>query len=88
MAGPKTLLDALEGGDPNSPALLCSGDGPKLSRAQLKEQCIIFAEAIRRAGVKSGDAVSIVDTNTVRPVTTCMPCSQAWKRAKIWCHVL
>ena len=72
MALPKTLLDALERGNPNSPALLCAGDGPQLSRAQLKEQCMIFAEAIRRAGIKEGDAVSIAETNTVMttPSTT------------------
>lgn len=64
MGLPRTLLDALEGGDPNSPALLCSG-GVQLSRRQLKEHCVVFAEAIRNAGVKTGDAVSIAETNTV-----------------------
>ena len=64
MGLPKTLLDAVEGGDPKCPTLLCSGN-VELSRSQLKEQCIVFAEAIRRAGVKTGDAVSIAETNTV-----------------------
>ena len=64
MTSPKSLLDALQGGDPESPALLCSGS-VQLSRKQLKELCIVFAEAIRRAGVKTGDAVSIAETNTL-----------------------
>ena len=64
MGLPKTLLDALEGGDPKSPALISCG-GVQLSRGQLKQQCIVFAQAIRRAGIKTGDAVSIAETNTV-----------------------
>jgi len=67
MGLPETLLDALQGGDPKSPALLCSG-GAELSRSQLKEQCVILAEAIRNAGIKPGDAVSISETNTVSPM--------------------
>jgi len=67
MGLPETLLDVLEGGDPKSPALLCSG-GAELSRFQLKEQCVILAEAVRNAGIKPGDAVSIADTNTVSPM--------------------
>ena len=61
-----TLLDAIEGGNPESPAIICAGGGPQLSRTELRDQCFIFAQAIRRAGIRPGDAVSIAETNTVR----------------------
>lgn len=83
MELPKTLLDALKGGHPKCPALICSG-GVQLSRDQLKEQCLVFAEAIRRAGIKTGEAVSIAETNTVSSFVMYRPQHATLHDAPTW----
>lgn len=60
-----TLEGALQGSD-ELPAIVLAGGGPTISRKQLREQVVFFANTLRRSGVKPGDVVSIAETNTVR----------------------
>ncbi|BDA45528.1 probable 2-hydroxyacyl-CoA lyase at C-terminar half [Coccomyxa sp. Obi] len=64
MTGASTLLDAL-GGLPDAVAIFCAGGGPRLTRDHLRKEVIRVAVALRKSGIRPGDAVSIADTNTV-----------------------
>lgn len=64
MRGVSSLLDALNG-HPDAVAVFCAGGGPRLTRIQLRKQVINIAIALRKSGIRPGDAVSIADTNTV-----------------------
>ncbi len=65
MTGASTLLETL-GGLPDAVAIFCAGGGPRLNRDHLRKEVIRVAVALRRGGIRPGDAVSIADTNTVR----------------------
>jgi acyl-CoA synthetase (AMP-forming)/AMP-acid ligase II len=60
-----TLLDVVDGGDPAAPALIVGSGGGALSRAQLRALALRAAAALRAAGVRPGDVVTIAEPNTV-----------------------
>ena len=72
MTGASTLLDAL-GGLPDAVAIFCAGGGPRLTRDHLRKEVLRVSVALRKSGIRPGDAVSIADTNTVRSHHTSSP---------------
>lgn len=64
MSSSGTLLDVLSGSG-DATAIVCANGGPRLTRQQLQGLCTVVANALRRAGLKPGDAVTIADLNTV-----------------------
>lgn len=64
MVKATSLLDALRG-DPQAVAIYCTDGGPRLTYGQLKSQVVSVAIALRKGGIRPGDAISIADTNTV-----------------------
>lgn len=61
---PRTLTDAITGAGA-SPALIGANNGPVLTRQQLLAAVQALANTLRASGIKPGDAVTLVDTNTV-----------------------
>ena len=65
MAPQLRTLEGVLAGEPGAHALFCAGGGPRLTRGQLQQEIVHFANLIRQAGVRPGDVVSLTDTNTV-----------------------
>lgn len=61
---PRTLTEAISGAEA-SPALIGANNGPLLTRQQLLAAVHALANTLRASGIKPGDAVTLVDTNTV-----------------------
>ena len=62
---PKTLADALAGGDAAT-ALFPVGRSAPVSRGQLRNAVYELASTLQQSGIKHGDVVSIAEANTVR----------------------
>eukprot|EP00884_Botryococcus_braunii_P001865 jgi/Botrbrau1/1167/Bobra.0162s0055.1 len=61
---PRTLTDAISGAG-TSAALFGANNGPTISRKQLLDAVTTLANTLRASGIKPGDAVTLVDTNTI-----------------------
>lgn len=78
MAPLTTLADVLRSNG-QGPAVICAGNGPRLTRSQLENEIKLVANLLRNSDIKPGDAVSIADANTVRACQAIsMQCSCMW----------
>ncbi len=76
FANTKTLIDLLENGDPNHPAIVVP-DGPVITYGSLRDQVRAMASELKNIGVNQYDRIAIVLSNTPETIISFLAAASA-----------